>query len=93
MRRGPVLAFPTIAAVAISALSFSAFAQQPGQTKMTCTTIQASQATTITRCQHGSAQSSALPQSGTTTDPAAAGKPYGTWGNAFGGQRWEAVGK
>jgi hypothetical protein len=90
MRRGHLLA--VLALTACSASGF-AFAQQPGHSKMTCTNIQTGIATTITRCQGGSAVDSVLPKSGGTTDPAAAGKPYGAWGSSFGGQRWEGLGR
>jgi polygalacturonase len=74
-----------------SILSNSAVAQQPGLSVGGCSNVRVGNMTFM-RCQGQSTRDPLAPKSGGTTDPAAAGKPYGGWGSNFGGQRWQSLG-
>jgi hypothetical protein len=88
----PILTILILVAVCGSILSDSALAQQPGLATGPCSNVQVGNLT-VMRCQGQSNRNPLVPKSGGTTDPAAAGKPYGSWGSSFGGERWQSLGK
>ena len=79
------LAIWIVAALGVLTLSGSAFAQQPGA----CSNILVGNVTFM-RCQGQSNRDSPGQKSGGTTDPAAVGKPYGSWTSSFGDQHWQS---
>jgi hypothetical protein len=83
MRSRQILA--ALAIVGVPFLSGSAVAQQRGNISTACSTSQAGIAMTFTRCRE-KGRDFVLPKTGNTTDPAAVGKPYGSWNGSFGGQ-------
>ena len=80
------LAILMIAAAGLSAPSVSALAGQ-GFVDGTCSNVRVGNATFF-RCKSQNTRDFLLPKSGSSTDPAALGKPYGSWGSSFGGQSW-----
>ena len=75
------------AAAGLSVLSAPVLAQQQDRTNGICSNVRVANAVFM-RCQSRNARDFLLPKSGGTTDPAARGKPYGSWGSGFGGHRW-----
>jgi hypothetical protein len=75
-----------IAAAGLSAPSVSVLAQQ-GQVMGACSNVRVANAIFM-RCESRNTRDFLLPKSGTTTDSAALGKPYGSWGSSFGGHSW-----
>ena len=80
------LAILMIAAAVLSTPSVSALAGQ-GLIDGTCSNVRVGNATFF-RCKSQNTRDFLLPKSGSSTDPAALGKPYGSWGSSFGGQSW-----
>jgi hypothetical protein len=84
-----LLAILIVTATGLSALSVSALAQQRGLANTTCSNTRVGN-TIFMRCQGQNTRDFLLPKSGGTTDPAAAGKPYGSWSSSFGDPHWHS---
>jgi hypothetical protein len=78
-----------IGAAGLSAPSVSVLAQQ-GQVMGACSNVRVANAIFM-RCESRNTRDFLLPKSGTTTDPAALEKLYGSWGGSFGGHSWSST--